>query len=149
MRLESGVRIVESPLVVGGLLLFHAVESAVGAEVSAQRTCGSGERSLIFRLLITNGDGADSAGRSTAFLSCSGSPYPLQATALDENVAANFSPLHEPGLLEIRNRLMALAPPDCRYGSFAIRWVSEAPLEGLFPLAEVPICILQRDWRER
>lgn len=152
LQLGSGVRIVERPRVVGGLLLFHAVQSAVGADGTAQREiCGPGERSQIFRLLVTNGDGADGESRSTDFSSCNGAPYPLQPTGFDETVAANVSPNQESGLAETRSRLMSLAPQDCRYGGYAIRWVSAVGVAGggLFPLAEVPICVVLRDWRVR
>ena len=44
------------------------------------------------------------------------------------------------------SRLRAMASGRCSFGSFSHVIVSQVAGEGLVPLAEMPICVRQKDW---
>lgn len=161
VELDEGERVISPALALSGLTSFTTFTPALRVSEAARPRCTRTGTSRLFVLNTTNGSGllASGGGPGDRYVTIPGLAGPVVAEAAVAGRGESAGPGEEGGdsgaggplpahLQEIMERLARLQPAGCRFASYRIDLkVAAAGVQETL-VAPIPVCILQRGWRE-
>ena len=145
LQLGDDERVVTEALAISGLL----VSSTFDPENPA--ACVFGGQANIYALLATsaNAIGGATATRDRQVEGVAGRPFvSSQGFQTDDGGGGVEDPFAAADIQAIRQSLMGLFPPGCRFGSFSLNIGAGLSNRTQVPLAQIPVCIEVKNWKE-
>jgi hypothetical protein len=155
LSLDPDERLVSSPTTLSGLTAFTTFVPEVDVSETAPSRCTKAGESRLYALNATNGGGLLASSHSVGGLyqriSGLASPPRLEARLPPPADAPGGDAIpQEPPLSEsqraMMDRLRDLQPADCRFASYRIDLEVSAAQGRL--VAPIPVCLIQKAWRE-
>ncbi len=149
LRLADYERVTSEAFAISGLLVFNSYTPSTG---NASATCENGGVSNLYALLSTNGDALGLGERWRTTEGFASSPYASPASVSGGRAGGgpsnNPDPFATNEIQAIRQSLQSLFPPSCKFGGFSVRLASNVSNTAYFAIADVPVCIVEKNWKE-
>jgi hypothetical protein len=149
LRLDPLERVTSEAFAISGLLVFNSYlpeDDATGGVCSVGGTAG------IYTLLATNANALSGDERLRTTEGFASSPYASPASVSNDRGSGGGSQTDDPfdttEIRGIRESLKSLFPPSCKFGGFGVRLASNISNTSYFAIAEVPVCIVEKNWKE-
>ncbi|MBW2278964.1 MAG: hypothetical protein JRF63_15840, partial [Deltaproteobacteria bacterium] len=153
MMLEPDERLITSPFAVSGVVVFTVFKPDVDIDLK-ELTCSRTGRSRIFGVTAVNGNGLlFEGGQRTRWFDVADfvtEPYVEQAQTKnpdeggDGATADDLSADH----LAIMDELKKLFPSNCKFANYRLDIKTLSSDTGIHLIAPVPICIVEKNWKE-
>jgi hypothetical protein len=157
--LDEGERVISPAFALSGLISFTTFTPAVSTSDDSLPRCTRTGTSKLFALDATNGSGLlSSTGKSSdRYVAIPGLAGPVVAETQSQPIGTDNGetadgpgpaeplPAHLQGILE---RLAKLQPAGCRFASYRVDLKVAAASAPETLVAPIPVCILQRGWKE-
>ena len=149
LELEGDESILDLDVFGKGLLVVRTVDAGADdgsaeGESGDATSCAASRRIGFHRILLPNGAGLGGERRTLWLEGCPGRPFWISPRRALEDLPGEA--LEDAVLRSGVLRFRAMASERCSFGSFSHFIVSQLEGEGLVALAEMPICVRQRDW---
>jgi hypothetical protein len=158
LELDANEKLVSRATAISGLLSFTTFVSdgAHGQEASASPGGMGGGcfdvsgHGRVYRLLATNADPLTGAERHLTQNGFAGEPFVVTSGFTEQSALPSgaIDPFAGPELARVRETLMSLFPPGCRFGNYRLRVGVSGSGGQQVPVAEVPQCVRVRNWKE-
>ena len=143
LELGENERQVSDPLALSGLLSFSTFDSEKEEDLEQCSVSFEGQ-GRIYGLVATNGNALGERERATVVDGFAGDavvvPPSVDSTPDD--------PFDAEDMLDIRESLMDLFPSNCRFASSGMQIWATLGDSGQQALAEVPLCVVSRNWKD-
>jgi PilC-like protein with beta-propeller domain len=156
LTLDTNERVITNPFALSGILVFTAFKPNPTPPDTARNPkdtlfCRRDGTSRIFGVTATNGNALllDADKQPTRFVTIGDfvtDPYTEQGVTKNP-LGPTPEPL-PPGLPEVLEQLKKLFPPNCKFGSYRIDVKTLSSDTGIIFIAPVPVCIIEKNWRE-
>jgi hypothetical protein len=159
--LNFGERVITDSFALSGINTFSTFEPEVNFAPAVKNSGQTGETctdtgtSRIFVTFTTNGNTVltDTANNAVRFYNeptFVTAPYTEQAQTKNPTPGTPSSGTSEltPALASVMNTLKSLFPRNCRFGNYRIDIKAISGDTGIIFIAPVPICIIQKNWKE-
>jgi hypothetical protein len=158
LDLGANEKLITNPFALSGIVLFTAFKPDVVVTGGKEPTCSRTGKSRIFAVSATNGNGllVDEDGFGTRYTEIADfvtDPYTEQGAT--KNPALNdptrrHSDQIPPGshLADVLEQLKKLFPPNCKFGHYRIDVKTLSSDTGVVFIAPVPVCIIEKNWKE-
>jgi hypothetical protein len=148
MHLDAGERVVTEAFALEGLLSFNSFVPSDGDPQAQGCEISAGEAS-IYTLLSTNGNPLGPSGRTRTVAGLASSPYVMPASVSQTGFqGSRTDPFTAAEIQGIRENLKDLYPDNCAFGNFALRVAANISTTAQFAVAEVPVCVVVKNWKE-
>ena len=174
LDLKSGERVLTEAFALSGILIFSSYVPSVVIPTNSNSVCADTGDTRVFVLKINNGDaigqqvaalGTGTAGNgsggtptnryyvlskdlglnvntseSTPIIATKGNPNPVQPPALPDTI--------KKALQNVMANIKLLMPSNCRFSAKRINVTVTDTFNTQFPVAAVPECIIEKNWKE-
>ncbi len=158
MVLETEERMITKPFALGGITVFTAYVPDVFVQADGEEpeiSCAQRGKSRIFTVFTTSGDGVISG--------VDGDTSRRKFWEVDDFVTDPYTELsvtknEDPGgvsgdgltadLQEVMETLKSLYPSDCQFANYTINLKTLRSDTGIFFIAPIPVCLIEKNWRE-
>jgi hypothetical protein len=170
-ELGAGERVLNEAFVLSGVMLFGSyVPKPITSAVSSNTVCANTGDTHVFVLNVDNGDAISSQlateGTGTAANGPTGGPtnrYFVLTKDLGLNIntsestpiiatKTNPNPPQPPGpsaaLKDMISKIVKINGPGCRYSNKLINVTVTDTFNTTYPAAAVPVCIIEKNWKE-
>ncbi|HVS12366.1 MAG TPA: hypothetical protein VMV46_00445, partial [Thermoanaerobaculia bacterium] len=155
LELGAGEKLVSDPFVLGGITVFSTFVPSDQQVLAGQQLCFFRGVSNLFSLFTATGNAVAADGGSSRFRSAEGlvsNPFTETSGRAGEGDGEDGGQGTEdevdPDLERIRNELMSFFPPNCRFSSLSIDIKALRSDTGIEFIAPVPVCVVEKNWRE-
>jgi Tfp pilus tip-associated adhesin PilY1 len=150
LALDPLERVTSEAFSISGLVVFNTYTPTAGPQDASPEACVNQGFAGIYALLATNGNALGLADRERITPGFASSPYAASTSASgsDESGPATTDAFETEEIRAIRDSLKGLFPPSCRFGSFGMRLAANISNTSHYAIAEVPICIVEKAWKE-
>ncbi|MEM7048750.1 MAG: PilC/PilY family type IV pilus protein [Acidobacteriota bacterium] len=150
MELLSREKVIASPFGLSGLLVFLTFQPEEIIN-GGSRTCARRGQGRSFTVLTTNGNPVVGNSRYTIIDDLPTGAY--TELGITKNPDPNASPgsVEEaipPDLVSVMDSLKGLFPDDCKFANYTINVKTRRADTGVEFIAPVPICIVEKNWKE-
>jgi len=157
LELDPTEKLVSDTTAISGLLTFTTFVTDLGPDESGPTDPSSGQACFeevtgsgrVYRLLATN---ANSLVGTERFFEVQGfasdpfvSPSAFSQQQSDPNAVDPFASAE---MAQIRQSLMGLFPQNCRFGNFSMRVGVNLSSGEQVPVADIPQCVVVKNWKE-
>ena len=150
LKLATDERITAEAFTISGLLAFNTF-SPTGEELLQEEfdPCIRRGISAVFAILTTNANALGDAARSQLIEGFAGTPYVLPSSLSSEDFGSpGLDPFDTTEIQKIREDLKGLFPENCRFGNFSLRVGSNISNTAQVAIAEIPVCVVVKNWTE-
>jgi hypothetical protein len=157
LELDATEKVVSDTTAISGLLSFttyvtETVEDTDGptdpqtGEACFEEEIGTGR---IYRLLATNANALVGDDRFLEVDGFASAPFVVPSGFSQQSAVGNDpNPFASQEMQDIRQDLMGLFPTNCRFGNFSMRLSVNVSTGEQIPLAEIPQCVVVKNWKE-
>jgi Tfp pilus tip-associated adhesin PilY1 len=150
MRLEPMERVVSDAFSVSGVTVFSSFQPTTGVG-QITGSCANRGVNRLFGVSTTNANAILFAlGNRTRFIveeTLVSQPFVEQGQTSNEG-DSNLTADELQNLEDIMNELKTLFPPNCKFANYRLDIKAVRADTGLVHIAPVPICIVQKNWKE-
>ncbi len=155
ITLGTEERVITTPFALSGITIFTSFVPDVD-----EAACSSGGESRIFVVFTTSanavldldadGDGDEALSRFWTVEGFVTDPYTEQSTTknVDSDGGGDSGEGLTDDLLEVMETLKGLFPDNCRFSSLRIDIKTVQADTGVFFIAPVPVCLVEKNWKE-
>ena len=148
MLLEPDERVTTEAFALEGLLTFNAFSPNDTLEGDTSCSISAGVAN-IYTLLSTNANALGESGRYRSVGGLASSPYVMPASVSQAGFEGQRTdPFDTSEIQGIRESLKSLYPANCNFGNFALRVAANISNTAQFAVAEVPVCVVVKNWKE-
>lgn len=157
LPLRVDEKLITNPFALSGILVFTVFDpdvQIIPGQGQEEPTCRRTGTSRIFVLNATNGNGLlyDSNLLPTRFTNIQDfvtEPYTEQGQAptAPTDEGSHFDEI-PPNLQKVMQELQKLFPANCKFGNYRVDVKTLSSDTGLVYIAPVPICIIEKNWKE-
>jgi hypothetical protein len=164
LTLNPDEKLITNPFALSGIIVFTgftpdpATVTTTGGGQNQTSTCRLSGTSRIFAVTATNANGLliDTYGNSSRFTQIRDfvtDPYTEQGLTKNPALAATTTRNADQfptgsHLADVLKNLQKLFPPNCKFGNFRIDVKTLSSDTGVVFIAPVPVCIIQKNWKE-
>lgn len=153
LRLDAEERVITKPFALSGVTVFSAYKpNTFVLDPEAPASCAQRGESRIFTVFTTSGDGVVTEnGSRTRFWTVDDfvtDPYTELSVTKNENPGADVDPLSA-DLQEVMETLRSLYPENCQFANYTINLKTLRSDTGIFFIAPIPVCLIEKNWREQ
>jgi hypothetical protein len=150
LQLDPLERVTSEAFSISGLLVFNSYTPTAGPDASEPEACVNQGFASIYSLLATNGNALGLSSRERVTAGFASSPYTASTSASGDadSGPATTDAFETAEIRAIRDSLESLFPPNCKFGAFGMRLAANLSNTAHFAIAEVPICIVSKAWKE-
>jgi hypothetical protein len=155
LELGAGEKLVSEPFVLGGITVFSTFVPSDQQVVAEQQLCFFNGVSNLYSIFTATGNAVSSTGGSSRYRSAEGlvsNPFTETSGRAGEGDGEDGGQDTEdevdPDLERIRNELKSFFPPNCRFTSVSIDIKALRSDTGIEFIAPVPVCVVEKNWRE-
>ena len=161
LALDPGERVITKAFALSGVLTFTAYQpetttGSSGHGAGEEVTCARTGESRVFVVMTTNADALltldDMATRFWNVPQFVTNPFFELAQTQNrpgDDPGGTHSDQMTDDLRAVQERLKGLFPRNCRFGSFTINIKTIRSDTGVFFIAPVPVCIVEKNWKEQ
>jgi hypothetical protein len=150
VRLDVMERVIAEAFSVSGVTIFSSFQPSTGPG-QAGGTCARRGTSRLFGVLTTNANGIlFESGSRTRFKTeetLVSQPFIEQGQTRNPG-DASLTPEELENLEAIMEELKKLFPPSCRFANYRLDIQTVSADTGLVRIAPIPVCIIQKNWKE-
>jgi hypothetical protein len=150
LRLDPLERVTSEAFAISGLLVFNSYLPQ--DEPARDGVCAVGGTAGIYALLSTNANAVAGNQRVSTTEGFASSPYAAPASVARHEGTGSGSPGPDPfdtsQMQAIKDSLKSLFPASCKFGNFGVRLASNVSDTSYLAIAEVPVCIVEKNWKE-
>jgi hypothetical protein len=153
MILRENERMITSPFAVSGVVVFTVFNPDVEVDLQ-DLTCSRTGRSRIFGVTATNGNGLlYTDGNRTRYFDIADfvtEPYVEQAQTKNPDSGNNGQTADDLTVdnLAVMEELKKLFPTNCKFANYRLDIKTLSSDTGIHLIAPVPICIVEKNWKE-
>ena len=149
MELQLEERVIAPPFALSGLLVFLTFQPDE-VITGGGRTCANSGQGRSFTVLSVNGDPIVRNSKKYSVIDdLPTSPYTEVGTIKNPVPASGQTEEGLPAALEpVFDELKKLFPKECRFANYSINVKTRRADTGIQFIAPVPICIVQKNWKE-
>ena len=154
LTLNVDERVITNTFALAGVTFFSTFEPQVNVSGTKDPLCSKTGSSRLFAVDTTNGNALlrDAEANPTRFTYVSTfvtEPFSeLGQTKNDVGDASGSADVLNPSLQQVMEDLKRLYPSNCRFANFRIDIKTISADTGVVFIAPVPVCIVERNWRE-
>ncbi len=161
LDLSAGERLITNPFALSGILVFTVYDPNVrvtGGSNNTDPVCSRTGDSRIFAVNATNGNGllvdlSGAASRYRLITDFVTDPYTEQAATKNPAIAGDGRKHGDQipvgsRLDQVQQQLKKMFPANCKFGSYRIDVKTLASDTGVVFIAPVPVCIIEKNWKE-
>jgi hypothetical protein len=148
--LDEYERVTSEAFSISGLVVFNTYTPTSGPNETAPEACINQGFAGIYAMLATNGNALGLSNRERITTGFASSPYNASSSASgsDDSGPQTEDAFETEEIRAIRDNLRGLFPPSCKFGNFGMRLAANISNTSYFAIAEVPICIVGKAWKE-
>lgn len=152
-RLALEERVITTPFALSGVTVFTAFQPDFVTQPGDEGSvCAKTGTSRIFVVLTTSGNGAITEdGNRKRFWTVDDfvtDPYTELSVTKNEGSDPGGDDELTPELIDLREELKALYPEDCEFANYDIHLKTLRSDTGVFFIAPIPVCLVEKNWRE-
>ena len=155
LALNADERLITNPFALSGIIIFTGFTP--DPPPASGTTCKRTGQSRIFAVTATNGNGLlfdvyGSASRYTQIADFVTDPYTEQGLTKNPVLSTSRPNADQfpagSHLADVLKQLQKLFPSNCKFGNFRIDIKTLSSDTGIIFIAPVPVCIIEKNWKE-